>query len=129
VEDLQLLGDPLEALRVADFRPGMNAAIDPGLLPRWARWLLRVDSEHAGLFQAVATGWFGRQLLAYPQAGETCTGCGFCARHCPAEAIALVDGRARMDTHACIRCYCCHELCPEDAVELRRTPLGRMLVR
>ena len=129
VEDLQLLGDPLEALRVADFRPGMNAAIDPGLLPRWARWLLKVDDEHAGLFQAVATGWFGRQLLAYPQAGETCTGCGFCARHCPAEAIAVVDGRARMDTHACIRCYCCHELCPEDAVELRRTPLGRMLVR
>jgi uncharacterized protein (DUF362 family)/ferredoxin len=127
VEDLALVGDPLEELRVVGFRPGINAAVDPGLLPRWAARFLGADGEGRTLFQAVSTGWLGKQLIAYPRAGVTCTGCGFCTRHCPVDAITVVARRARMDTRACIRCYCCHELCPENAVELRRTLLGRVV--
>ena len=127
VDDLDLLGEPLDELRVAGFRRGINAAVDPGLVPHWAVRFLGADGEHQTLFQAVSTGWLGKQLVAYPRAGGACTGCGFCTRHCPVNAITVVDHRARMDTRACIRCYCCHELCPEDAVELRRTLLGRVL--
>lgn len=59
-----------------------------------------------------------------PSSNENCTGCGFCAQSCPAGAIAIVDGRARMDKRQCILCLCCHELCPENAVTVA-DPLRR----
>jgi formate hydrogenlyase subunit 6/NADH:ubiquinone oxidoreductase subunit I len=39
----------------------------------------------------------------------------------------MVDGRAQMDLKRCIRCYCCHELCPELAIDLKRSWLARRL--
>ena len=54
-------------------------------------------------------------------------GCQYCARHCPVGAIRVNNEHAYMDPNRCIRCYCCHELCPQLAVELRRPWLGRLL--
>jgi formate hydrogenlyase subunit 6/NADH:ubiquinone oxidoreductase subunit I len=45
------------------------------------------------------------------------------------QAITIVDRRARTDLKRCIRCYCCHELCPVDAVELHHSILGRLANR
>jgi len=62
---------------------------------------------------------FGRsQLTARPEIGESCIGCGRCARHCPPQAMTLTGGRVQIDYTKCIRCYCCQELCPCDAVQL-----------
>ncbi len=47
-----------------------------------------------------------------------CTGCGACVDACPAEAIALVDGRARIDDAACIDCGSCAGACPQGAIML-----------
>ena len=138
LEDISLLGDELETLRVADFRRGTAFPFDPGLLPRWLRGpALGSDAargpedgsaKRKGWLPAVASGWVWRQLVVVPHAGERCTGCGYCAKHCPVDAIQVVDGKARMDSRKCIRCYCCHELCPEEAVELRRPLLGRLVL-
>jgi ferredoxin len=68
-------------------------------------------------------------LLARPQAGPKCTACGVCVQNCPAQAITIVDKRARTDPNRCIRCYCCHELCPVNAVELHQTLLGHLINR
>jgi ferredoxin len=46
-----------------------------------------------------------------------CTGCGACVEVCPAPAMALVDGKARVDEDACIGCEACVDACPEDVIQ------------
>ncbi len=46
-----------------------------------------------------------------------CTGCGACVEVCPTEAIALVEGKARVDEEICIGCGACADECPEDAIQ------------
>ena len=46
-----------------------------------------------------------------------CTGCGACVEVCPVEAIALVDGKARVDEETCTGCQACVNRCPEGAIQ------------
>jgi len=46
-----------------------------------------------------------------------CTGCGACAEVCPVGAIALVDGKARVDEELCTGCGACVDACPEGAIQ------------
>jgi NAD-dependent dihydropyrimidine dehydrogenase PreA subunit len=46
-----------------------------------------------------------------------CTGCGACVRACPVGAIALVEGKARVDEDTCTGCQACLEVCPEEAIQ------------
>jgi len=49
-----------------------------------------------------------------------CNGCGRCAKICPANAIAMVDGMPRMlDPNSCTLCGVCADQCPEGAIALR----------
>lgn len=52
---------------------------------------------------------------------KNCRACGKCATHCPAKAITIKKGRARVAQKKCIRCYCCQELCPFNAVRFRKS--------
>ncbi|MBN2201254.1 DUF362 domain-containing protein [bacterium] len=47
---------------------------------------------------------------------ESCTGCGACLEHCPADAIALNGGRASIDPETCIGCGECVTVCRFDAI-------------
>ena len=61
--------------------------------------------------------------------------CGTCVAVCPVEPKAVLfagDDRTRPPVHEydrCIRCYCCQEMCPEGAIELRVPFLGRVIHR
>ncbi len=46
-----------------------------------------------------------------------CTGCGACVEVCPVGAIALVDGKARVDEELCTGCGACVDACPEGAIQ------------
>ncbi len=54
-----------------------------------------------------------------------CTKCGICERNCFSKAIRL-DPYPTFDYKKCIRCYCCHELCPQNAIEIHTPFLARI---
>lgn len=59
--------------------------------------------------------------------GDSCNGCGLCAKVCPARNIALEDGKP-VHGSACEFCLACANLCPQKAVGLRmpeRNPEAR----
>ena len=58
-----------------------------------------------------------------------CRGCGKCATHCPAKAITVKKGRARVHQKKCIHCYCCQELCPFNAVRFKKPLLYKIAQR
>jgi uncharacterized protein (DUF362 family)/Pyruvate/2-oxoacid:ferredoxin oxidoreductase delta subunit len=64
---------------------------------------------------------------------EKCTQCGTCVKSCPVtpKAVDWHDGNKKVpptyEYSRCIRCYCCQELCPEGAVELKVPFLRRLL--
>ncbi len=102
---IKVLGDDPERLRVRNLRlPTKKSAITwlPGPLMRAYSSLMLVRP--------------------YPNP-DRCTGCGKCAGICPVQAVTVREGTAVVDASACIRCYCCYELCEYDGIDLRRPVL------
>jgi uncharacterized protein (DUF362 family)/NAD-dependent dihydropyrimidine dehydrogenase PreA subunit len=71
---------------------------------------------------------FGAMVSLRPRPSpDRCTGCRKCADVCPAKAITMVNSVAKVDTGKCIKCYCCHELCEYDAIDLHRPVMLRLM--
>lgn len=56
-----------------------------------------------------------------------CQNCGVCMSHCPPGAIYVKNGATKIDRRKCISCFCCHELCANNAVKIVEPYLGRLL--
>ncbi len=100
---LELVGDSPDNLRVSGFKQATGSENTIGILPPFLIRLLR------DFFIS----------LPYVKL-ETCTGCGVCAKTCPPGIITIKDKKACIEHASCIRCYCCQELCPHEALELKR---------
>ena len=61
---------------------------------------------------------------------RACARCGTCVRVCPVNPKAVDWGKSgtsrppRYDYGKCIRCFCCHEMCPSKAITIKTPPLG-----
>lgn len=53
--------------------------------------------------------WTKERLLYFHAA--RCVGCGLCEANCPASAISVVDGKARVDREKCVQCFTCVGVC------------------
>jgi len=53
---------------------------------------------------------------------KKCTGCGFCVRDCPLEAIRLVKKKAVIDHQRCTGCSVCLRVCEPQAVSVEAAP-------
>ena len=64
-----------------------------------------------------------------PFVTDACVRCGRCVETCPVQALSLPDGadRPSLDPARCIACCCCHEICPARAIEMRQSPLLRLI--
>ena len=49
-----------------------------------------------------------------------CVLCGECVRSCPADVLSVKNKKIHVDLDGCIRCYCCQEMCPKRAVDIKR---------
>ncbi len=62
---------------------------------------------------------------------DKCTKCRMCVKVCPLDtkAIRFSDKKDRIeyDYAKCIRCFCCQELCPRGAIEVKEAPLGFLI--
>jgi len=88
--------------------------------------LLRIVPLPMGLLRWIREQWTLRPTI---QAGR-CTGCGICADGCPVSPSAIRPAAAaggEIDEARCIRCYCCHEFCPNQAISLERSRFLRRL--
>ncbi|MBN2071391.1 MAG: DUF362 domain-containing protein [Candidatus Krumholzibacteriota bacterium] len=57
-----------------------------------------------------------------------CILCGQCAKSCPVQTIRKERESFVIDQKGCIQCMCCHELCPEDAIDIRFSLLARLFL-
>ena len=55
---------------------------------------------------------------------DLCDKCGICAKSCPVEAITMSPYPV-IDRNSCIECYCCNEMCPTGAMEIRKSWLAK----
>ncbi len=102
VKSLEVLGNRLEDLRVKGFKKASTHMHSTGRIPKS---LLRLFRDY---------------YLPFPQVEKVkCRGCRVCMENCP-PGIITMDKTAVIDYSRCIRCYCCQELCPHEAVDLKR---------
>lgn len=116
-ESINLVGDPIQSFVNADFvvnRLPLPTTERPGRPSRLAR----------------------RYVVPKPFIrASKCTQCGTCVNVCPVDPKAVEfrgSGRINPPIHdyqRCIRCYCCQELCPEGAIEVKTPLLGRLIHR
>lgn len=112
---VEVRGVSLDEARVPDFRLPSPNTLEDGL--EGLSWLPQRLKDY-----------LGRELLPHPAINPRwCSGCGRCKDSCPEQAIQLREGKAVVDLSRCLRCWCCHEVCTEGAVELSRSRLGRLL--
>ncbi len=112
LEDIEIIGAPLEEVKVKDFE---LASLAHNILKSVPRFLYRP-------LKFLTT----KYIKIYPSLiREKCVSCQICQKGCPAKAITMVENYPLLDYDKCIKCYCCHELCPERAFKIERSWLAR----
>jgi uncharacterized protein (DUF362 family)/Pyruvate/2-oxoacid:ferredoxin oxidoreductase delta subunit len=113
---VEILGDPLETFVTPDFQVNRRPVSTRG---------------RRGRFSSFMQSWVIPRPSVWP---ANCTRCGTCVKVCPVtpKAITFQNGRTAPPVYnydLCIRCYCCQEMCPEDAIRIQTPLLGRLIHR
>ena len=111
---IRLVGDDLEQFIVSDYKK--PASYQGG----------RRGMKHSmilSLVQAVGSWYVPRPEID----GQQCKACRKCELGCPVGAITMVGTVPHINRKKCIRCYCCHEMCSDGAIRLKRSRAGRLL--
>lgn len=112
---IRILGEPLKNLAVKRMTPG------------------KIQTALTGLFFKLFAGVTSKEAPKV-NAGK-CNACQHCQVVCPVEAIsfgpkngdALSGGKTpQFDLDKCIRCFCCHELCAQRAIEVDKGFWGNL---
>jgi len=115
IDQIKVVGEDWHSLRILDFK-NVEQPMD----------LLRLLPLPGALLH-----WLRRQWIARPRIHEElCTHCRACEKGCPVSPAAIhpnEPANCQVNDKSCIRCYCCHEFCPNKAIYLAEPWLARML--
>jgi len=110
--EIDLLGDPLNELICGDYVVIRSAARQPLL-------------THLTFMKNL--------LEPRPEIdSDLCRLCGVCVEACPVPSNAIQfanedhSSPPLFDYSTCIRCFCCQEMCPYEAIQVRTPVLGRL---
>ncbi len=112
-EDIELLGTPIEELKVNDFEFPTTLVLPLMNLGFWQKWSTT------------------KPVINH----KLCERCGLCIKHCPPQVMKLekykqakdnYDDYVKIDYSNCIRCYCCQEICPASAIDIKEGFLLRL---
>jgi len=96
----------------------INEAVSRGLSPgspNDLEWLGDDPKDFRQIYKPAVIN----ETDAVPYISDNCTGCAACVRVCPMKCMKIIDNKVKINVKECIKCYCCHEFCPEKAIELR----------
>lgn len=113
INDISLIGDPIEELRVNDFKIPSHKHVG---------FIEQFFSEDSFIASFINNYFGPRPVFDY----EVCIGCRDCEKNCPPKAIIMKGKKPVVNLKECIRCYCCQELCPQKAVRIKRSWLFRL---
>lgn len=106
IEDIEIVGESLDAARVKSFKLPATAVVNPVLY----KIVLALTKTEPHIDP------------------DACTLCKTCVNSCPVKAMSVPADRVVIDRTACIRCFCCAEVCPQHAIApKRRFFLGNLL--
>lgn len=109
-KEIEILGDSLEGFPLRNFKPPRSVSITWNL----SYWnpVRRFMENHVITKPAIDIA--------------SCRSCGICLSHCPPQAITELNGTMVIDRRKCISCFCCHELCTNDAIQIVEPFWGRL---
>ncbi len=112
LEDIELVGRNIDEFEVKDFKIPEIRSLDlmEGKIPKFLRDILNELLQPKPVF-----------------IHEKCIGCSDCAINCPPRVINMTENRPSVNLDGCIRCFCCQELCPVKAVDIKRPILMKLL--
>ncbi len=115
IDKIEILGDKIEDF----FAPNFNVQRGPSL-----------ENNSAMKFR------FLKNIIALKPKikKQKCIKCGECINHCPVKPVGIKWGKKKLpypiyDYNYCIRCYCCQEVCPNGAIEIKTPFLRKILDR
>ncbi len=112
LQDIELIGEEIGRVTVADFKPPSSA----------------IDTL-AGIVPRQLPGFILRQFSTRPNViKRLCSECAECQQICPVGAISVNSTAAKIDYDTCIKCMCCHEVCRFDAIVPRQPIAGSTIL-
>ena len=121
---LTMEADGLLPSRIASnflWRDNVIPNVDTGIVKLRTKILNRIPNGFSKLFKSLF--WYK------PVITNRCKKCNICLESCPVDAIkADSQGNLEIDDKLCIRCLCCHEFCPHQAIDIAKSSIANKLL-
>ncbi len=95
--------------------------VDTGIVKLRSKILNNIPNSFNKVFKSLF--WYK------PLISDQCKKCNICLNSCPVNAIKVSDnGDLKIDDKLCIRCLCCHEFCPHQAIDIVKSSIANRII-